>query len=1044
MPNIDNLDIQIRASASNANKELERLSKNISLLSATLSNVNSGSLNGFTRGLEALSKVMATFNASGIKTQDFTRLRKNIDALSHINSKGLYNASSGLSKFTKTFASIGNISAGSEKIVELANAVSKLGRKSTESAIANMPALGKALTELFATLSKAPVVSKNLLHMTRALANLVAQGSKTSVVSKGLSASMDKVGFSMNRTRKHAFSLAAAFGKFYASYFLIIRGAKGFLNAIKGTADYLETYNYYTVASEKVTSEWNSSAKELTGTLNKLSGVQLKQTGENTGLLTESGLKNLGLNIKEITQYASQLVSVTNSLGLVGEVSLDTADTFVRLAGDISSLFNIDYKQAATNLQSGLIGQSRALYKYGIDITNATLQTYAYANGVKKSVSEMTQAEKMQLRVLAILDQSKVSWGDLANTIESPSNMIRQFKNNLSELSTIIGQLFIPVLQRIMPVVNGVTIALKRLFTFIASLFGIELDLSSFGKGYNEIADSLEDVSDGFDKAGASAKKFKNITLGIDELNINAPQENGGGGGFGGDPIDLSANLKEAMAEYNKVWEEAYKKMESKAQKFADKVEKIIEPVKKMFKDIFAGEWDLVGQDVSGMITAITDFFTRAIDGVDWEEIGKNIGEFFNGIEWTEILKSVGNFFETIIKSGIELWASTFKTSPALGIIVSTLLLALPKSVPWKLKLIITATIGGFELGKEIGKNLFPDDATFFEDFTWFGDDGFFATLGETSGKEFASAFLESIYQMHPYTLLSRLFTKDDSKITEFTWTGDDGFFQTMKDSNPKELLNALAEWQFDLLNLQKVYQALGVDIQSGTEMISFQTEVWKNFGFEIAQGGIMNLEELRKKFGMLRVDLENLRWKIEGFVQKIKDAFLKLKKFVSELDFKEALKTAFKGAIEALKEVWNKFADSLNEKLQFTIGSIKNPITGSVLVEEKVIDLGKIPKFRSGGFPEDGLFMANHNELVGKFSNGNTAVANNEQIIAGIEQAAYNGFVRAISETDNSAYLAQIARNTRESADKELIIGDKAIAQASKRGSARMGYSFT
>ena len=65
--------------------------------------------------------------------------------------------------------------------------------------------------------------------------------------------------------------------------------------------------------------------------------------------------------------------------------------------------------------QSGLIGQSRALYKYGIDITNATLATYAYNLGISKSVSEMTQMEKQQLRVLAILDQSKVSWGDLAN-----------------------------------------------------------------------------------------------------------------------------------------------------------------------------------------------------------------------------------------------------------------------------------------------------------------------------------------------------------------------------------------------------------------------------------------------------------------------------------------------------------------------------------------------------------------------------------------------------------------------------------------------------
>lgn len=55
---------------------------------------------------------------------------------------------------------------------------------------------------------------------------------------------------------------------------------------------------------------------------------------------------------------------------------------------------------------------------------------------------------------------------------------------------------------------------------------------------------------------------------------------------------------------------------------------------------------------------------------------------------------------------------------------------------------------------------------------------------------------------------------------------------------------------------------------------------------------------------------------------------------------------------------------------------------------------------YANGGFPEDGLFMANHNELVGRFSNGRTAVANNAQIQAGIEEAAYRGFMRAMSQS--------------------------------------------
>ena len=53
--------------------------------------------------------------------------------------------------------------------------------------------------------------------------------------------------------------------------------------------------------------------------------------------------------------------------------------------------------------------------------------------------------------------------------------------------------------------------------------------------------------------------------------------------------------------------------------------------------------------------------------------------------------------------------------------------------------------------------------------------------------------------------------------------------------------------------------------------------------------------------------------------------------------------------------------------------------------------DFGKTTNYgsyASGGFPEDGFFFANHNELVGTFSDGRTAVANNDQITQGIYEA--------------------------------------------------------
>lgn len=63
------------------------------------------------------------------------------------------------------------------------------------------------------------------------------------------------------------------------------------------------------------------------------------------------------------------------------------------------------------------------------------------------------------------------------------------------------------------------------------------------------------------------------------------------------------------------------------------------------------------------------------------------------------------------------------------------------------------------------------------------------------------------------------------------------------------------------------------------------------------------------------------------------------------------------------------------------------------------------IPRLKDGGFPdgEDGLFFANHTELVGKFSNGKTAVANNDQIVTGIQRG-----VATANETQNQLLREQ------------------------------------
>lgn len=112
-----------------------------------------------------------------------------------------------------------------------------------------------------------------------------------------------------------------------------------------------------------------------------------------------------------------------------------------------------------------------------------------------------------------------------------------------------------------------------------------------------------------------------------------------------------------------------------------------------------------------------------------------------------------------------------------------------------------------------------------------------------------------------------------------------------------------------------------------------------------------------------------------------------------------QEIKDSFKSAINTVIGWINTYIiDNLN-KISITIPKIK--VFGKTLYDGNTFgfDVSHISTFATGGFPEDGLFMANHGELVGKFSNGKTAVANNAQIVEGIEAGVY----RAVTAANNN-----------------------------------------
>lgn len=1020
MADIDSLQIKIKADANNASNALDKLANSLTNFQKSLS-IDTSKLTSISNSIQSIANAANSMNTSGIK--NISTLTNSINRMGKIDTSGLSRISSALKTFSADMA--GTKVDGIGDIASIASSISKLGGVASGRAITNIPLLAKNLKQLFTTLSTAPNVSENIIRMTNALAGLASTGAASGRAANSLGRNLNTYTASAKRATKSTFSLAAAFGRFYATYFLVIRGIKSLWKSIEGTTDYIEAFNYYTVAFNKVGKEWGkefekygydnaedyaqSFGNRVNELLGKMSGLKVDVDG---GLISESGMKNLGLNLQEITQYASQLASITNSLGQTGEVTTAISKSMTMLAGDISSLFNVDFSTVATNLQSGLIGQSRALYKYGIDITNATLQTYAYKYGIEKAVSEMSQAEKQQLRLLAILDQSKVSWGDLANTINSPSNMIRQFTNNVKEAGMVLGQLFIPVLQKVLPVINGVVIAIKRLLVSVANLLGIKIDFSSFGQGVSGYNEDLEDTADALDKVGTSAKNAQSGIRAFDKLKvISMPKSSGSGSGAGGAGIDLTKEIMDATAEYEKVWQEAFDKMQNTAMGWADKIEKLLEPVKKLFKDFFNGDFFEAGQDLSGIVTGIFNWMSDAIASVDWYQIGQNIGQFLAGIDWTAVFTSAGNFIETAIDAAIDLWKGSFDAAPiettiitAIGLLkftgvgdiiwgkISDKLSA--KVLGSSIGIVPTIAIAavtweiGFNVGKSLGKALFPEDAEYYDNFTWFGENGFFDTLKNTDFTTLKTAWDDlykditdnDLYRFLTGTMLLPKHSTLDDFGDKIDWLIDKIKNTKVDMSDTFGLSSALiniaplvGNWFNENVSpwfTKEKWQGMGQTIKSSL------SEKWISFTTWWSQTGFSNWwKKISEQFGLTK-------W--NKLLENIPTAF------------RTAFKTVANVAIAPLNLVISGIETMINNAIDLINGLMSAarliPKIGDAVPNNiQHISVGRIPTFEKGGYVPSRytMFMAGENgipEIAGTVG-GKTAVAGGVEI-TGIKDA--------------------------------------------------------
>ena len=150
--------------------------------------------------------------------------------------------------------------------------------------------------------------------------------------------------------------------------------------------------------------------------------------------------------------YGAFFDSMFSGTGVeIDKLSMKMAD----LAVDLASFYKVSDEEANVRLSSGLAGETEAVRRWGINLSDERLaQLHKEINGEKVKYKYLDGAAKTQLRITAILRDTVVKQGDAARTAGSWENSLKRVKEKLKTTSVLLGQ-------KIMPFAKGVLLYIE-------------------------------------------------------------------------------------------------------------------------------------------------------------------------------------------------------------------------------------------------------------------------------------------------------------------------------------------------------------------------------------------------------------------------------------------------------------------------------------------------------------------------------------------------------------------------------------------------------
>jgi len=154
--------------------------------------------------------------------------------------------------------------------------------------------------------------------------------------------------------------------------------------------------------------------------------------------------QSAGRSRYELREMAANVGALLQPMGLSEKLVSDMSVGFAKLAVDISSFFNVTETDALEAFQSALAGSSEPLRRFGIMLTEDTIQQEAMRLGLAATKEEVKGAIRTQALYSLIMRQTATAQGDAERTAGSYANMMRRLRSQFLDAATTLGNALLP------------------------------------------------------------------------------------------------------------------------------------------------------------------------------------------------------------------------------------------------------------------------------------------------------------------------------------------------------------------------------------------------------------------------------------------------------------------------------------------------------------------------------------------------------------------------------------------------------------------------